>query len=460
MKVLPKPNFIETVITLSCFLILVCLCGCDRSSSEAEFNQLPTNAQEDNISMVSEISEVSTNLVSDWPRFRGPTGMGVVDEAVTIPLEWSSESGVRWKSPLPGPGASSPIVYGDRVYVTCYTGYLGPESGEPIEKLRRHLIAVNRQDGTIVWDKAIEPALPEELKIRDHGYAANTPLVDEHHIYFFLGKTGILALDHDGNEVWKRNVGHGASGWGTASSPVPYKDFIIINAAVESGALVALNRMTGEVAWTTGGIKESWNTPIITQSPDGRDELVVGMIGQLRGYNPDKGTSYWTCDTGITWYMVPSGVSRDGFVYYLGGRSGITMLSVLTGGNGNVTDTHLQWTERKGSNVSSPVIHGDHLYWVHDQRGIAYCARLKSGEIIYEERLERPAQFYSSAIIHGENIYYLDRNGKTYVVRANPEFEVVATNDLSDGSQFNGSPAAAGNNLFIRSDKFLYCLGE
>lgn len=394
----------------------------------------------------------------DWPRFRGPDGSGRA-ASTELPVSWSTDSNIIWKTPLPGPGASSPVLHDNRVHLTCHTGYNGPDEGGSVEDLRRHLLTFSMEDGSLLWQKSFEPALPEEPKIRDHGYAANTPLVDGDGIYLFLGKTGLFALDHDGIIQWKADVGSGASGWGTAASPISHANLLFINASVESESLIAINKSTGREIWRAGGIRESWNTPLITTSPEGREELVIAMIGSIKGYNPRNGELLWTCDTDISWYMVPTGLARDGIVYYLGGRSGTTMLAVKTGGNGDVTGTHRLWTQRKGSNVSSPVIHGDHLYWVQDQRGIAYASHIDTGEILYEERLERAAQFYASPVIAGDTIYYLDRNGRCFLVKASPQFELIEVNDLKDGSQFNGSPAISQNSLVLRSDKFLYRIG-
>jgi outer membrane protein assembly factor BamB len=158
--------------------------------------------------------------------------------------------------------------------------------------------------------------------------------------------------------------------------------------------------------------------------------------------------------------MVPSVVAAEGVVYCLGGRSGVAALAVRAGGSGDVTDSHRLWTSQKGSNVSSPVYHEGHLYWMNDQRGTAYCAKAETGETVYEERLERAGQVYASALLADGRLYYLTREGKTFVLAAQPEFKQLTANDLRDGGVFNGSPAVAGKRLLIRSDKYLYCLGE
>lgn len=397
---------------------------------------------------------------SDWSRFRGPGGMGT-STAKGLPVTWSAKENIAWKLDLPGPGASSPIVFGDHIYLTCYTGYIveGKTSGSP-EDLQRHLIAVRRSDGTIEWNKETPAKLPEETQIRDHGFAANTPAADAERVYVFHGKTGVFAFDHKGKQLWQADVGSKTNGWGTSASPVLYKDLVLINASVESSSLVALDRSTGQEKWRAGKIHEAWNTPVVVKSQAGRDELVVCTQGKVLAFNPDDGQPLWSCNTDIGWYMVPSPVASDGIVYCLGGRSGVAALAVRTGGTGDVTATHRLWTKLKGSNVSSPVFHEGHLYWTHEQSGIAYCARADTGELVYEQRLQRAGQFYSSAILADGRLYYLTRDGKTFVIAAKPEFEQLAMNDLGDGSTFNGSPAIDGSRLLIRSNKALYCLGK
>lgn len=403
----------------------------------------------------------ATALASaDWPRFRGPTGMGESD-AQGLPVEWSQTENILWKVPIPGPGASSPIVFGDRIYLTYYTGYFIPDQpGGSLEDLKRHLVAMQRSNGEVLWDKAIPAKLPEESQIRDHGYAANTPAIDSQRIYAFFGKSGVFAYNHDGKELWQRDVGSKTHGWGTSASPVLYKNLVLINASVESESLVALDAKTGRVAWHQGGINEAWNTPVVVKAKNGREELIVATQGKVLAFNPNNGEPLWACNTDIGWYMVPSVVAADGVVYCLGGRSGTASLAVRTGGNGDVTESHRLWTSLKGSNVGSPVYFDKHLYWVHEQRGVAYCAVAATGEIVYEERLERAEQFYSSALLADGKLYYLTRDGRTFVLAAKPEFEQLAVNDLNDGSIFNGSPAVEGSHILIRSDKFLYCIGK
>jgi len=395
----------------------------------------------------------------DWPRFRGPNGMGISD-AAGLPVEWDQNRGIVWKTALPGAGASSPITFGDRIYLTSYTGYFVPEEpGGSLEQLQRHLIALRLDDGRIVWDKAVAAKLPEEERIRDHGFAANSVAVDAERVYAFFGKTGVFAFDHEGNQIWQADVGSKTNGWGTAASPVLYHDLVFINASVESESLVALDRKTGAEKWRARGIREAWNTPLVVTAASGREELVVASQGSVLAFEPASGSPLWSCKTDIGWYMVPSVVAAEGVVYCLGGRSGTAALAVRTGGSGDVTGTHRLWTSQKGSNVTSPVYLDGHLYWAHESREIAYCVQAATGEVVYEQRLDRAGQFYASALSADGRLYYVARSGKTFVLAAKPQFEQLAVNDLSDRSVFNASPAVAGNRLLLRSDKYLYCVG-
>lgn len=443
----------------SLFIVLTLLFQLSCSSEDSSPLEQPSaEAREPGLSQTS-AAIAPQNRSANWFRFRGPTGNGI--SHADTPLNWSQDQNIAWKTPLPGPGASSPVVWGDRIFLTCYTGYGTPrEPGGSLDQLRRHVMAFNTSDGALLWDKAIAPKLPEEETIRDHGYAANTPAVDEDRVYVFLGKTGVFAFDHDGKQLWQADVGQKTHGWGTSSSPLLYQDLVIINASVESDSLVALDRKTGQEVWKAGGIKQAWNTPIVVTAPAGHKELIVAIQGKILAFGPPSGKPLWSCDTGITWYMVPTIVEQDGVLYILGGRSGITSLAVKTGGTGDVTDSHRLWTSNKGSNVSSPIFKDGYLYWMNDQRNIAYCAKAESGEIVYEERVDRAGQIYASPLLAGDRIYYTDRGGNTFVIAAEPEFKQLAVNDLKDGGQFNGSAAVLGNRLLIRSDNFLYCLGS
>lgn len=403
------------------------------------------------------VSALLTPVVwaGDWPQFRGPGGQSVSAEG-GLPVAWGEKQNLLWKTQLPGAGASSPIVLGDRVYVTCYSGY-GVEQSNPgtMEDLSLHVVCADRADGKVVWDQQVKPKLPESTKVRDHGYAGATPATDGTHLYVFFGKTGVLKFDLSGKQLWQADVGSKTHGWGSGTSPVLYEGLVIVNASVESGSLVALDQESGKEVWRAGGMKASWNTPHLVDLPDGKQELVVSVKDQILAFDPATGQSLWTCE-GIHDYVCPSIVSQGGIVYAIGGRKS-QAVAVRAGGRGDVTASHRLWLAEVGANVSSPVVYNGHLYWVSDKNRTAYCLRLSDGGVVYSERF--PAQPYASTVIADGKQYVVSRYDGTFVLSAKPGFEQLAHNTFDDRSVFNGSPAISNGQLFLRSDRYLYCIG-
>lgn len=405
------------------------------------------------------ISVGTVSQAVDWPQFRGVGGLGSV-QAKSLPVEWDEDTNVAWKEELIGPGGSSPLLHKDRIYLTCYTGWNVPGESGNEKDLQRHLVCLDRKTGKPKWSTPHKAKLPEQDNIRDdHGYATSTPAVDADRIYVFYGKSGVHAYDHTGKHVWEQDVGDTLNGWGSATSPILHKDLVIVNASIESESLYALDKKTGKKKWEADGIKEAWNTPVLVKAPGGKTELVVAIFRKILAFDPDTGKELWSCDTGIDWYMVPGLVAQDGVIYCIGGRSG-GALAIKAGGKGDVTESHRVWTGKKGSNVSSPILANGLMFWANDAQGIACCADLKTGKLLYEERLPRAGQVYASAASGDGKIYYINRTGKTYVVAAKPQFEILATNDLGDRrTLFHASPVLDDGRVYIRSNKYLYCIG-
>jgi outer membrane protein assembly factor BamB len=350
------------------------------------------------------------------------------------------------------------VVWKGRIFLTCQTGF-GDGGGGTLSGLKRHVLCYKLEDGGPVWETEVPAEMPEQEKIReDHGYASSTLAVDDDRIYAFFGRSGVLAFDHAGKQLWKTNVGTGLNGWGSASSPVIHGDLVIVNASVESESVVALNKQTGKEVWRTGGIQESWHTPVVGDA-GGKPELVIAMLQKVKGLDPATGKVLWECATGIPWYMCPTPAVAEGMAYLIGGRGG-NGLAIKLGGRGDVTATHIAATWTKGSNVSSPVLHDGHLYFANDSQGSVYCADVKTGEILYDERIQPGLdQVYASPVLADGKLYYLGRGGRAAVVAAKPALVVLGTATLENGrGLFNASPAVAGNRLLLRSNKALYCV--
>ena len=396
----------------------------------------------------------------DWTQFRGPGGLGISDEK-EIPVKWSSTDNIAWKAELPGPGASSPTVVGQRVFLTCYTGYgLEPAKGDPAE-LRRHLLCFDRSSGQELWRKTFEPKLPEhkyEGEGSYHGYAASTPTSDGERLYVFFGKSGVFCFDLDGQQLWQTSVGDGTHGWGSGTSPVLFGKLLLVNASVESGSLVALDKLSGKEEWRAKGVGAAWNSPLLLNK-ESRSEVIVSAQNRLLSFDPNNGQPLWNAD-GVHRYVCPSVVAHGDIVYAIGG--GHTSLAVRTGGSGDVTESHTVWRKPKGSNVGSPVYLDGHLYWATDGGGIVCCQNAATGEFVFEKRLDPSAgTIWSSPVLADGKLYFVSQRNGTFVVAAKPEFELLAHNTFADDdSRTNASPAVSHGQLLLRTDRALYCIGK
>ncbi len=400
----------------------------------------------------------STQTQADWRQFRGPGAAGT--SADKLPVTWGPDKHVVWKAKLPGPGSSSPVVVGDRVFLTCHAGYgVAAGQGNP-EQLQRQLLCFDRRSGKLLWSKDIKSLFPEEpyqARMLNHGYASSTPAADSERVYAFFGKTGVFAFDHDGKQVWRADAGSQIHNWGSGASPIIHGQLLIVNASVESESLIALDKKSGKEVWRARGIRDSWSTPLIVDVPGKGQELVLGVFGKILGFDPATGKQRWSCE-GINNYMCGTPVAEGGVVYCTGGRERTTW-AIRAGGQGDVTRTHLLWKVKKGSNVSSPIIHEGHVYLANDMGAIAYCLDAKSGKTVYEERLGRLGEVYASPLLADGKLYYIGRHGaETVVLAAKPAYQELARNTLGDRSRSNASPAAAGGRLLIRTDAFLYCI--
>lgn len=404
----------------------------------------------------------AAGLGADWQQFRGPGGQGISEEK-GLPIEWSADKNIAWKVKLPGAGASSPVTRGNRVFVTCYSGY-GMDAKDPgnMDDLRRHLLCLDRATGKTLWAKEFQPLLPEHRYAGEgsyHGYSASTPLIEGDRLYVFFGKSGVYCFDLDGKEIWHTLVGKNVNGWGSGTSPLLYKDSLIINASVESGALVALDKASGKERWRSPGISAAWNTPVVVTTAEKKQEIVVSVQGRVVGVDPETGKELWRAE-GVNRYVCPSVVTHGGIVYAIGGGS--TSLAVKAGGSGEVTKTHGLWRVSRGSNVGSPIYHEGHLYWASDGGGVVFCQSAATGEVVYSERLKPGSgQIWASPVLADGKLYYVSKENGTYVVAAQPKFQQLAHNVIAgDKSRGNASLAVSNGQLFLRNDQYLYCIGK
>jgi len=400
----------------------------------------------------------------DWMQFRGP-GSGGIGEATGIPATWSSTENVVWRTELPGPGGSSPIVVGERVYITSYSGY-AESIDAPGNKnnLMRHVVCLDRASGNVVWSKEFKAKQPESDYTGGnntrHGYATSTPVSDGKNLFIFFGISGVFAMDLEGNELWTADVGSGTHGWGSATSPVLHKNLLILNASVESAALIALDKATGKEVWRTEGTDRAWSSPVLVEV-GGKTEVVLNLPETVVGYDADTGEVLWRCEGIPDSYVCPSVVAKDGIVYAIGGRRS-EAVAIRAGGRGDVTATHLLWRTREGNNVTSPVLLDGYLYWLHESRGRAMCLNAETGAVVYDADLDpRPGLLYGSITVADGKLYAPSQTNGTYVIKAGPTFEQIANNTFADDTaRTNGSIVVSNNQLIMRTDKAIYCIGN
>lgn len=421
---------------------------------------------------------------SDWARFRGPNGSGVSPDERAPPVRWSATENLKWSIDLPGPGSSCPIVVGDQVFVTCWSGYgLSREDPGDQADLRRHLVCVDRSSGDVLWDKIVDPYLPEDEyggMFAEHGYTSHTPVSDGERVYVFFGKSGVLAFDLEGNELWHTSVGteSGIMNWGTASSPILWENLVVVPATAENHALVALDKLTGSVVWSqeAEGFAGTWGTPVLAGENSDEQEIVLAVPEEVWAFNPETGKLKWYCKGPGGNSATSSAVVEQGIVYALGRREGGTV-AIRTGGKGDVSQSHVVWSSNDRGGIGSPLVHENRIYWISN--GIANCVDAAAGTEIYKKRLEAgdPSageatpgggrgrggfrnQSYASPVVAGGKLYFMGRSGDCFVLALGDEFEQLAVNSFGDEADFSATPAISDGELFIRSSKRLYCVAE
>jgi len=406
----------------------------------------------------------------DWPQFRGPTGQGISSEK-NLPRHWAAESNVVWKTPVPGEGWSSPIVWKERVFVTSATQ----------QGTKCHVIAVDRKSGKIVWDKEVF----EQTPLRKEGknsYATPTPVTDGQRVYAVFGDGGVAALTLDGAVAWTNRDVQFYSRHGLGSSPIVHEDLLVMpydgsnrigtpgawpnNTAEErlgwqipwdKSFVAALDVKTGKRVWIgkRGMSRIAHSTPVVIEHA-GKKQIISIAGDAIQGFDPKNGERIWTAYAQGEG-LVPTPVIGDGLIFAASGFEKTTLRGIRMGGQGDVTQTHIAWEQRKGVPTQPSLLYVQgHVYGITDG-GIASCYKADSGDIIWQERIG--GNHSASPVLADGKIYFLSEAGETAIIDASPKFSgILATNSVSEKCQ--ASMAISQGNIFIRSDKHLFCIGK
>jgi len=418
----------------------------------------------------------SAELLRNWPQWRGPLANGVAPHA-NPPIQWSETNNVRWKIPLPGKGHASPIVYGDSVFVLAavpvgeaqkavHDDAPGVHDSVPVTHRHQFVaFAISRKDGRIQWRKVLREEWPHEGGHNTGSLASNSPVTDGEHLYAFFGSRGLYCLDLKGELKWSKDLGRMRTlhSHGEGSSPVLHGDTLIVCWDQEGDSfLYAFDKRTGKQLWKVSrDEKTSWSTPLVVEHA-GKPQVIVSATKRVRGYDLATGVQLWEC-AGLTDNVVSSPVYTDGVLVTGNSYYSQAMLAICLGGaKGDITgSTNVLWKlNRMTPYVSSPLLYDDTLYFLRHNQNILSRLEPATGKPRGEPvRLEGIGDFiFASPVGAANRIYVTGRDGVTVVTRHDRENAALAVNILDDS--FSASPALVDRELFLRGERFLYCIAE
>ncbi|MEO1864106.1 MAG: PQQ-binding-like beta-propeller repeat protein, partial [Verrucomicrobiia bacterium] len=417
----------------------------------------------------------AVNPLAQWGQWRGPLATGAAPKA-DPPVEWSETKNIRWKTKLPGLGHSSPVVWGSLVFVTTaeMTGAKKPFTGvtpdgahnnmNPLFDHQFAVMAIDRQTGAVVWRRTVATRQPHESTHESATWASNSPVTDGEHVLSFFGSNGLYCLDTGGRLLWSRDLGdmQVKHGHGEGASPLLHGETVVVNWDHEGASvIVALAKRTGEELWRQPRDEvTSWATPIVV-THDGQPQVVVSGTRRVRGYDLKTGAVIWEAG-GLPGNIVASPVGADGMVFAAGSYEKQTLLAIrLTGAKGELTGTQqIAWQKNRSTPyVPSPLLYDGWLYYLRHYQGVLSRVNAKTGdEPSGPFRLGSVFNIYSSPVAAAGRIYVTDRNGKTLVMSNDAEPKALTLNKLDD--RFSASAALVGDAIFLRGEKFLYCIGK
>lgn len=416
----------------------------------------------------------------NWSQWRGPEGNGISVET-NLPAEWSDTKNIKWKTPIPGRGHSSPVVWDNRIFLTTdIEGDIVPgakavehlESGKPFKHPdsigadRKHsfrVICVDRVTGKTLWDQTAYEGTVYDDRHRKSSFASPTPATDGNYVFAYFGTEGLYCYDFSGKLIWKFSPGPIATfGMGTGTSPVLFENSVILQCDEDNGEksfIVALDKRTGKELWKTARkVQASWSTPLIVRGPQ-RTEMITSGNELIISYDPKTGKELWRAK-GHASNAIATPLAGNGMVFVYAGFPVKKTIAIALGASGDLSNSKsIVWQYDKGTAyVPSSILYGEYLYLLSD-RGIITCLEAKSGKIVYEGgRIPIPATFTASPVAFDGKILLTSEDGDTFVIKAGPKHEVLATNSIAE--PVYASPAISDGMIFLRGEKNLYCIGR
>ena len=409
-----------------------------------------------------------------WPQWRGPLGTGVAPDA-DPPLEWSEDKNIRWKIALPGKGHSTPVVWKNRLFLTTAVPF-GPEmpakySGWPnahdevaiTHRIQFKVMAINRQDGNIVWQKILRQELPHAGGHSTASLASNSPLTDGQHLFAFFGSFGLYCLNLDGELIWETDLGQKRTlhGHGEGASPALYQDTLIINwDHEEESFVIAFDKGTGQQRWRVDRDNiSSWSTPTIA-AYQGQDQIIIGGSRQVISYDLASGEIIWQCGGLSVKNVVATPVVGSGMVFVGSSYDQQMIMGIrLDGAEGDISGSeHVVWSRSRGAPyVPTPLLYGEALYYIHHFQGIMTRVEARTGENRPGAlRLNGLRGVFASPLGAAGRVYVSGHNGVTIVISHDDQAQILALNQLADS--FSASPIAVARELYLRGEKNLYCI--
>ena len=407
-----------------------------------------------------------------WPQWRGPRATGVSPSA-NPPTEWSETRNISWKIEIPGRGSASPIVWGDRLYLLTAipAGSSTAESHAPRGGVAPRVVhsykvlAINRKDGSIAWERTAKDEAPHEASHQDNGtWASSSAVTDGEHVIASFESRGLFCYDMNGTLVWQKDLGDKKmrNEFGEGSTPALHGNTLVVvwdHYVPGASFIVALDKRTGTELWRASRDEiDTWATPLIVEH-DGRGHVIVPGMNKLRSYDLKSGEIIWET-AGLTMNPIPSPVAADGMVFATSGFRGNSLKAIrLTGAKGDITSTgNVVWTlDRDTPYVPSPLLYDGVLYILKTNNGLLSAFDAATGKPHYQvQRLAKAPNVFASPTGAAGRVYIPGRDGTTVVLKHGPAFEVIAENTLDDG--FDASPAMVGGDLYLRGYKYLYAI--